>query len=84
MKMYPYTLRLLNIIQLFDNDSFEKITLFHCKNFRQHLALTREKHGNTIPCSSRIISELTPQICYHNNYRITNWFASYLGRVFTR
>ena len=25
-----------------------------------------------MPCSSRIVSEMTPQICYHRNYRITN------------
>ena len=28
-----------------------------------------------MPCSSRIISETIPQICYHSNYGISNWCA---------
>ena len=40
--------------------------------------IIEEEHGIYMPCSSLIISEMTPQICYHSNNEITNWCAQYM------
>ena len=41
-----------------------------------------EEHGiHCMPCSSGIISAMTPQICYHNNYEAACWCAWYCGRM---
>ena len=47
-------------ITLFENHKFEKIALFQCIN-------DSECHAPLRLC------EMTPQICYHSNYGITNW-----------
>ena len=31
--------------------------------------------NHCMPCFSQALSEMTPEICYHTNYGISNWRA---------
>ena len=51
------------------NYGFEKLALFQCQLSGSISLKIWEEHGiHCMPCSSRIISEMTQQICYHSNY----------------
>ena len=48
--------------------SFEKITLCFVRILGSISIIIREEHGlHCMPCFTRIISKMIPQICYHNN-----------------
>ena len=47
---------------------FEKIQHVLGMNFKQHMTFNSRGTWHTLPCTSLIISEVTPQICYHINY----------------